>query len=74
MLGLAENTDDWLILANVRDKKESETSLISSTLGANLIKLFWAVIHIFSYQARVFVRLGWKSLLGTNTLAYYEDE
>jgi len=40
--------------------------------GANVIKLFLSVIYEFSYLAQVFVRLGWKSLPGTNTLAYYE--
>ncbi len=39
---------------------------------ANVIKLFLSVIYEFLYQARVFVRLGWKGLPGTNTLAYYE--
>jgi hypothetical protein len=29
------------------------------------------VIYEFSYQARVCVRLGLKSMPGTNTLAYY---
>jgi hypothetical protein len=27
----------------------------------------------FSYLASAFVRLGWKSLPGTNALAYYEN-
>jgi hypothetical protein len=40
--------------------------------GANAIKLFTAVIYEFLYLAKVFVRLGWKSFPGTNTLAYYE--
>jgi hypothetical protein len=41
--------------------------------GANVIKLFWSVIYIFLYKARVFVRLGLKSLPRTNTVAYYEN-
>ncbi len=45
----------------------------SAPLGANVIKLFLSVIYKFSYQARVFVRLGLKSMPGTNTLAYYEN-
>ncbi len=40
--------------------------------GVNLIKLFLSVIYEFLNSARVFVRLGWKRLPGTNTLAYYE--
>jgi hypothetical protein len=40
---------------------------------ANVIKLSFFVIYEFSYQARVFVRLGWKSLPRTNTPAYYEN-
>ncbi len=41
--------------------------------GANAIKPFAAVINEFSYLARAFVRLGLKSMPGTNTLAYYEN-
>jgi len=39
------------------------------TPRANVMKLF----DVFSCLARVFVRLGWKSLPETNTLAYYES-
>jgi hypothetical protein len=35
--------------------------------GANAIKLFLPVIYTFSYKARAFVRMGLKSLPGTNT-------
>ncbi len=35
-------------------------------------KPFLAVICEFWYKSRAFVRLGWKSLLGAITLAYYE--
>ncbi len=38
--------------------------------GAYVKKLFWALINQFK---RVFGRLGWKTLTGTNTLAYYEN-
>ncbi len=41
--------------------------------GVNAIKLFLPVTNEFSYKARVFARLGWKSLPGTNTLALYEN-
>ncbi len=41
--------------------------------GANVITDFLSVIYIFSYLARMFVRLGWRSLTKTNTLAYYEN-
>ncbi len=41
--------------------------------GANVIKLFLSVIYGFLYLARVFVRLYWKSLPMTNTLAYYKN-
>ncbi len=34
-------------------------------------KTFLSVIYGFLYQARLFVRLGWKSLPRANTLAYY---
>ncbi len=37
--------------------------------GPDFIKLFKAVNYKFLYQARVFVRIGWKSFPGTNTLA-----
>jgi hypothetical protein len=30
-------------------------------------------VHRFLYQARVFVRLGWKVLPGTNATAYYKN-
>jgi hypothetical protein len=32
--------------------------------GPNVIKLFLSVIFEFLYQARVFVRLGWKTCKG----------
>ncbi len=44
-------------------------SLMVQPSGVNAIKLFLSVIYEFSYKARVFARLGWKSLPGTNTLA-----
>ncbi len=40
--------------------------------GLNLIKLFTVAVYEFWYWARVFVRLGWKSLPRTNALAYFE--
>ncbi len=36
-------------------------------------KTFLSVIYGLLYQARVFVRLDWKGLPMTNTLAYYEN-
>ncbi len=36
-------------------------------------KTFLPVIYRFTYKARVFVRLCWKSFPRTNTLAYYEN-
>jgi hypothetical protein len=41
--------------------------------GSNVINPFTAVICEFLYKPRVFVRMGRKSLLGTNTPAYYEN-
>jgi hypothetical protein len=41
--------------------------------GLNVIKLFLSVKYGFSYEARVFVRPGKKSLPMTNTLAYYKN-
>ncbi len=40
--------------------------------GADVIKHVLSVIYRFSHYARVFIRLGWKSLPSTNALAYYE--
>ncbi len=57
-----------LFCPTVNDEKSFETV----TPGANVIKLSLSVINEFSYQARVFVRLGRKSLEGTNTTANYE--
>jgi hypothetical protein len=54
------------------NKKISFTH-ITGAPGANFIKLFMSVIYKFSYKARVFVRLGLKSMPGTNTLAYHEN-
>ncbi len=45
-----------------------QKSCITLVPGPNLINLFTAVV----YESRVF-RLGLKTLLGTNTLAYYEN-
>jgi hypothetical protein len=47
--------------------------LIKLAPWASDIKLFTSVIYQSSNLARVFVRLGWKGLPGTNTLAYYEN-
>ncbi len=41
--------------------------------GANVIKLILSVIYRYSYKSRGFVRLGWKSLPGTNSLAHFEN-
>jgi hypothetical protein len=38
-----------------------------------LLNFFWLVINEFSYKAGEFVRLGWKSFTGTNTLAELEN-
>ncbi len=40
--------------------------------GANVINIL-SVICKFLYYAEGFVRLGWKSLRGTKTLAYHEN-
>jgi hypothetical protein len=40
--------------------------------GVNVIKLFTVVIYGFYYKATMFVGLGWRGLLGINTLANYE--
>jgi hypothetical protein len=50
----------------------STTSQSKEPLG-QCYKTFLSVIYGFSYKDIVFVRLGWKSLPGTNTLAYYEN-
>jgi hypothetical protein len=34
---------------------------------------FMSIIYSFLYQARVFLRISWKRLPGSNTLAYYES-
>jgi hypothetical protein len=46
---------------------------INIRLGANVLKPYLTVIFKFLYSAGGFIRLGWKSLSGTNTLAYYEN-
>jgi hypothetical protein len=38
-----------------------------------MLYTFLSVISEFLYSARVFVRLGWKSLPGTKTLVYYKN-
>jgi hypothetical protein len=40
---------------------------------AQYYKTIYSAIYEFLYQGRVFVRLGWKSLPGTNTLACYQN-
>jgi hypothetical protein len=71
---------DWKVIASTKTLAYlasltvmKEKCFITLTLGANVIKLFLHVNYRFSYQARVFVRLDWKSLPNTNTLAYYEN-
>ncbi len=39
------------------------------TTALNVIEFSSAVIYEFLYKVRVFVRLGWKILPGTNTQA-----
>jgi hypothetical protein len=46
---------------------------LSLSPGANVIKLFLSLIYGFSYKTRVFIRLVWKNLPMTITVAYYED-
>jgi hypothetical protein len=41
--------------------------------GADAIKRFISVIYEFFLYDRVFVRIGWKGLPGTNTLAFYKN-
>jgi hypothetical protein len=38
---------------------------VEGSSSTNVMKLFLSVMYGFSYLARVFVRLGWKSLPGT---------
>ncbi len=40
---------------------------------AQCYKTFLSVTYEFLFYARVFVRLGWKSLPGTNSPLYYEN-
>ncbi len=47
-------------------------SVIVQALEANVKKIM-PVIYEFSYTDRVFVRIGLKTLLGKNTLAYYKN-
>ncbi len=49
------------------------TVLLKSDLGPMLLNFFTSVIYELFYQAKVFVRLDWKSIPMTNTLAYYEN-
>ncbi len=44
-----------------------------NTICGEFYKTFLSVVYEFSYQARVFARLGLTSMPGTNTLAYYEN-
>ncbi len=49
---------------------------IYSLLGAYIIKLITTVIYSFHNKLDCLslnTRLGWKGLLGTNTLAHYGD-
>jgi hypothetical protein len=64
-----QSSDDVESLSTPPDEMEDRFS----PPGANVIKLFWSVTYRFSHLARVFVRLGLKSLPRTNTLAYYEN-
>jgi hypothetical protein len=55
------------------EKKSFKTFFLIATIWRQCYKTFLPIIDLFQYKARVFVRLGWKSLPGTNTLAYYEN-
>jgi len=54
-----------LFCSSVSD--EEKNGLVSLTPADDVIKPFLPVIYKFSYYARVFLRIGWKSLSGTNT-------
>ncbi len=54
-------------------KNNGQESFITLPPGANVIKLFLFVIYEFLDQARVFVKIDYKSFPVTNILAYYES-
>jgi hypothetical protein len=60
------------VLSSLYEKPQLEVRFFENFPGAIVIK-FLSVIYRFSYKARVFVRLDWKSFPMTNTLAYYEN-
>ncbi len=57
-------------------KREGNALKAFKTSGACIIKLITAVIYGFGNKLECLslnTRLGWKGLLGTNTLAYYKN-
>jgi hypothetical protein len=61
-----KNTSLFRLITSGKEKK----FFIALKIGDNVLKLFVRNLRIF-VQAGVLVRLRWKSLLVTNTQAYY---
>ncbi len=53
--------------------RQQHRNWITLNIRGQCYKTFLSVINRFSYYTRLFVRLGWKSLPRTNTLAYYKN-
>ncbi len=59
-------------LLSVLKYDEKKDLFMKSNLGANVIKLFVRNLQTFVLSSRVFVRLDWISLPGTNAIAFYK--
>ncbi len=57
----------------MRISKLRQKKITTLASGLNVLKIYTHVIDEFLYKARAFLRINWKSLEGTSTLAYYKN-
>ncbi len=61
------------MVEHLTHNRKTEGSNLTYNTRGQCYKTFLSMIYGFLHQARVFVRLDWKILPMTNTLADYEN-
>jgi hypothetical protein len=73
---VADKDEEKLNIPPFENDGELTSVFVESDLApsrSQCYKTFLSVVYEFLYQARVFVRIVWKSLPRTNTLVYCEN-
>ena len=68
----AENLN-WVVDSDLHSSFVRVKLVLQDITRGQCYKTFLSIIDGFSYLARMFVRLSWKSLPRTSNLAYYEN-